>query len=166
MANFHELFNRVKDVVEKEESEKREKSLRKAKDKREQEEARQESLKKLKMEQEEQELKEKIEKNLQNQVEQSTKENVDEMNSGDEPMEEFELRKNLPSPLDDSTHSESSPRSASGQIAMPRAVLLSHQHQQQSAQQKTQLYEDEEANSNQENSLENQPNDSVPIETQ
>jgi len=118
----------------------------------------------------EQELREKVEKNLQNQVEHATEGNEEEVNSGDEPNEEFELRKNLASPLNESTNSESSPRSA-GQIAMPRAVLLSHQNQQQqqqqpSLQQKAQLYEDEEPISNQENSLENQPDDSVPIETQ
>ncbi len=135
-------------IVAQEELEKREKEKQEAKKKRKLEEENQELLKKKQKEQEEIELREKVEKNL---LAKSLEE--EKANRQDEPIEEFELRKdtlpksenqNISSPEANADKS-AQPGGLPNPHVMPRAVLLSNaQLQQQLQAQKARLYDDEE----------------------
>jgi splicing factor, arginine/serine-rich 17 len=84
MRLLEELFNRVKNLVSREEYEKREKELKESKEKKEEEEKQSEEAKRRKFEQEEKELQAKIEKNLREQLEARSNNNNNKGNEMDE----------------------------------------------------------------------------------
>lgn len=131
MRLLEELFNRVKDKVEQEDSERRKKEIEQEIQKRQAEEADIELAKKIKMEQEEAELREKIAKNL----EQKKEDNEDEM-------EHFELRKDTLVQSENRSPKESSHDA----VVLPPRALLINNPKVQPIQVKPSLYDDDEPN--------------------
>lgn len=86
MRLLEELFNRVKNLVAREDYEKREKELKENREKKEEEEKLSEEAKRRKFELEEQELQEKIERNLKEQMEARARETLNEMDEIDRQM--------------------------------------------------------------------------------